>query len=416
MLDEIKKIGLEKIYNQSILRYKNERITLNIVRLQSKILSAYKEAVSNYIKLRFPLTCDLNTYINIWIKKVISIDVATLAVKTASEYPPNFFKDSIDFFSTFPHEEINKLYRKIYDAPLEERHEIWKGYFTNSSKISLSKLEQLFIKISKEKVNFAKSKGFKNDTDMFIDQYKIPKVDYDLFLKNVDRVINFCNHQLPVSNNLPVNFYSEFSSVCYICNQNQFSFNDIGDVQKYFENNFISVKKFKSKISIEFGEKSEMTYKKEDDSFLISIFSKQNNRHRMSDLIHEFCHVVNYLEMMSKNINPFDIGRYIREKEAIKLEFKILKKDFPELFKSTIFGILDTFKKVLFELELSNNSDMLPNKLYAKCFNRCYLSQNQRSNFSYLIEPNIVFSHYFLFPYAVAYVNILSAYIGNIKE
>lgn len=410
MLNKIKELGLEKVYDEAILNYKKDKIYPDINKVQKIILDSHKEAVNKYGELKSPITCNVDTYADIWIKKVISLDVATLAVKTVSEYPPNFFKGSIDFFSAFPHEEINKLYRKIYDAPIEERHKIWKSHFTNLFKISLSKLEQLFMKIAKEKVNFAKNKGFKNDTEMFIDRYKIPNIDYDLFLKNVDRVIKFCNHQLPNSKNLPLNFYSEFSSVCYMCNQKQFPFKDIIDVQKYFENNFKLVKKFKSKIDIEFGEKSEMVYKKEDDSFLISIFSKQNNRHKMFDLIHEFCHVVNYLEMMSKKINPFDIGRYMREKQAIKLEFKILKNDFPNLFKSSMFGILSTFQRVFFELELSNNSNIPSNKLYAKCFNRCYLSQKQKSNFSYLIEPNIVLNHYFLLPYAVAYVNILTKF------
>jgi len=243
---------------------------------------------------------------------------------------------------------------------------------------------------------------------MFIDQYKIPNIDYELFLKNIDKIIDFCNTQLPEENELQVNFYSEFSSVCYMCNQKQFPFKDINDVQKYFEDNFKLIKKFKDKINIITGDKSEMTYKKENDTFQISLASKQNNRHKMSDLIHEFCHVVNYLDMMQKGINPFDVGRYIREKNAIEMEFKILKKDFPDLFKSTLVGILGTFQRVLFELELSNNSKILPSELYAKCFNRCYQSQKQKSNFSYLIEPNIILNHYFLFPYAVAYVNILS--------
>lgn len=408
MIDKIKKLGLEKVYNESISNYEKDGISPDINKVQKIILYSHKEAVNKYKELIPPITCSMDTYVDIWIKKAISLDVATLAVKTASEYPPNFFKGSIDFFTAFPHKEINNLYQKIYDAPLKERHKIWKLYFINSSKISLSKLEQLFMKVAKEKVNFAKNKGFKNDTEMFIDRHKIPDIDYEFFLKNVDRVIELCNSQLPENKDSPINFYSEFSNVCYMCNQKEFPFNDIVDVQKYFEENFKLIKKFKSKINIEFGEKSEMTYKKEDDSFLISIFSKQNNRHKMSDLIHEFCHVENYLELMSKNINPFDIGRYIREKEAIKLEFKILKKDFPDLFRSTVFGTLGTFQRVLFELELSNNSNIPSNKLYANCFNRCYLSQKQKSNFSYLIEPNIVLNHYFLFPYAVAYVNILS--------
>ena len=408
MLHKIKKLGLKKVYNQSILNYKKDRITPDIDKVQKIILDSHKEAINKYKELKPPITCSIDTYVDIWIKKAISLDVATLAVKTASEYPPDFFKGSIDFFTVFPHEEINKLHGKIYDAPLDERHKIWKLYFTNSSKISLPKLEQLFIRIPKEKVAFSKSKGFKNDTDMFIDRYKIPNIDYNFFLKNIDDVIKFCNGHIPEGKDLPTNFYSEFSSVCYMCNQNQFPFDNIAGVQSYFENNFKLIKKFKNKINIVFGEKSEMTYIKETDTFQISLYSKQNNRHKMSDLIHEFCHVENYLEIMSKNINPFNIGRYTREKEAIKLELKILKKDFSGLYKSMLGSILGTFQRVLFELELSNQSNMLPNKLYAKCFNKCYLSQKQKSNFSYLIEPNIILNHYFLFPYAVAYVNILS--------
>jgi len=407
MIDKIKKLGLEKIYNQSILNHKKDQIVPNINDIQKIILDSYKEAVNKYKELIPPISCDINTYIAIWIKKTISLNVATLAVTTSSSYPLNFFKGSIDFFTIFSHEEINKLYRKIYDAPLEERHKIWKSYFTNSSKILLSKLEQLFMKIPKEKVNFAINKGFKNDIEMSIDTYKIPATEYKSFLKNIDTVIKICNTNLPQEKDLPENFYSEFSRVCYMCNQTQFPFKDRSSVQSYFQDNFKLIKKFKNNINIVIGDRSEMTYIKEDDIFQISIASNQNNRHKMSDLIHEFCHVVNYLDMMQKGINPFDTGRYIRERKAIEMEFKILKKDFPDLFKSTLFGILGTFQRVLFELELSNNSKMLPSELYAKCFNRCYLSKKQKSNFSYLIEPNIILNHYFLFPYAVAYVNII---------
>ena len=319
----------------------------------------------------------------------------------------NKFRDSINFYESFSDIQLKDIRKNVYDAPLEQRESIWKSLFSPHTNLQKDKIEKLFIKMSIERERFAIDKGYKSAIDMFLDRYKIPNNEYLKFLKNVDKVIEICNKNLPPKKDLSTLFYSEFSGTCFICNQKDFPFKDIKSVQKYFEDNYKNVKKYKNKIVIKSGEKSEMIYKKESDTFEIYLGTSLNSRHKIADLLHELCHVETHLKYLSNGVNPQEVGMYEREKSSTKLEFEILSRDFPELYNSTLGNVLRIFKMTLFEIELYKNQDRDLSKLYAECFNRCYRDGNQKTNPTYLIEPEIILTHFTKMAHTIAFANLL---------
>lgn len=115
---------------------------------------------------------------------------------------------------------------------------------------------------------------------------------------------------------------------------------------------FPTLKSFDKKIEITIGNDTSMFYNAERDIFEIGLWEQDNNRHKMFDLIHELCHVVYYLENFENNVNVLEQSRYQREKSNLETEMELLKKEFPELYKSWFAQLLNAFAVTLFELEI----------------------------------------------------------------
>ena len=155
------------------------------------------------------------------------------------------------------------------------------------------------------------------------------------------------------------------------------------------------------------GNRSTVSYKKETDSFEITIDRYSNTRHQIIDLIHELSHVIYYLESLSNSDDPFSKGTYIREKEAAKVESTILKKLSLSLYKALFVQNLLLLHRVLFEIEIYRKPSRDLGKVYAQIFNHCFKSADQKRNLLYLMDERIIFSPLSSLPHAVAEVNTL---------
>jgi len=126
------------------------------------------------------------------------------------------------------------------------------------------------------------------------------------------------------------------------------------------------------------------------------------------DLIHELAHVVSMLKIFKKDKHLAFMGTYYWEKLAIQIEMNFLNKYFPKLFLAKLGNILQIIHQTLFEIEIYHDPKKDPDELYAICFNRCFKGASQKNNRSYLLNQDILYHHFRLLPYAVAYTNTLT--------
>jgi hypothetical protein len=401
---------LNQIYNEYISRYLEVTGSYNSNELKKTINKEASKAKDNYRKLANPKTCSIETYIKFWVREVLEKDLTEKEIKRM--YPDNDEKDPYrkaltGFFSLFPGDLVFRAEKEIFEAPFEKRKDIWSDF-----KLPLTKIERKFKELIYTRNNFlATQKGYSSFIAFSQTIKKIPKADYENFIDNVDNVITYCNKTLPKLDNLPKEFLSEFGNPCYICRINPFPYKsteDLDTLEKYIGGKYPIQTKYIEKISISFGDKTFMKYDVYNDGFQITLNKNVNFRHQSLDFIHEVCHFLIYLDYLKNDINHYELGTYQKEKEAIAKEFTILKEISPLVYKAFLGDVLGTIRRVLFELEVYNNTNQNLSKLYAKTFNRCYRGANQKENPLYLLDQRITFKPLSSLPYAVAYVELLS--------
>lgn len=319
-----------------------------------------------------------------------------------NQYSENPLYGSIKYYTVFPDEIRDQLKEKLYKSPVVERERVW-----NSFGLLFKEIEEAFIQFSTQRNEMAKTKGKPSFIEFCLDLYKIPTEDYLEFEKNIDRVIDYCNKELPEINKTE-DFYAEFGNHCYICAIQDFPFNDLEEVKEYVFNKCSNLEKEKDKINIVFDNYSQAEYKKENDSFEIKIDQNLNLRHKSTDLIHEMSHLINYLDLLNQGKDLKEVGVYLKEKETTQIELDLVSKISPSLYKALFGEFLSVFQRVLFEIELYKNPDQDLSKLYAQTFNRCFKGANQEVNRSYILEDRIVKQPLSSLSHAVALAKIIA--------
>lgn len=401
--------NLNIIYKEYLTSYKKEGIIIKPSKLQYKITESANEAVINYRKLKEPRTCPIETYIDLWVRQSIGYDLAKKSVKTVNlEKPPAEYKATVNFYLLYSNELLIKSKRELFDARPQERIEVWDSF-----DLPYQKIEERLKKVIKERNLLAKAKGFSNKIDMSLDWYSISTSDYKSFIKNVDKTILFCSNKLSHFTSLPEWFYSEFNRPCYLCQIPSIPFTSLDDVLNFVIKQYKMLDDFKHKIKIKLDRRSKMIYEKQTDSFKITIDEKGNIRHKLMDLLHELGHVVNYLMDFKVGINPYTKGIYKREKEAIKIEYALLKKLSPEIYKARFGDALLNFWEILFLVELHSNPDQNLSKLCASIFNKCFKNANQKYNPTYIVNENIMLQPFYTLPHAVSHSELILELISE---
>lgn len=388
-------MDVQKIYLECELRYKNKKIKFNRTNLLRKINNAEQQARSNYQKLSLPRICSLRAYTGVWINEKIGNDIAKKSVGKSfkMDNPLDEYKASADLINNFPKDLIKEIKNK-YSDKLDQ--------------IDYSLIRKKWIAAIIERNNFSLNKGFKSRLDMHLNNFMIPKSEYSKFLKNVDKIIDFCNQHITLD---PSKFSEwESSKVCFICYIKEFPLKNISDLINIFEKKYPILKKYKNKIKIRLDNKSNTKYVKEKDYFDITLNKKVSLNHQLMDLIHELSHVISMLKVFKKDDYLYFLGTYYWEKSAINIELNFINKNFPELFTAELGNILQIIHQILFEIEIYQHPNQNPDRLFAKCFNRCFKGANQKNNKTYLLNLDVLYNNFHQLPYVVGYTNILNKF------
>jgi len=396
--------SLKSIYQEYLPLYQSRLKSFKPDKLKRLILITAKEAEINYKKLNPPKIYSASNYIYIWVRRAVDIDLASKSIKKISlENPPALFKSSAKYISLFPEESIDEFSKKLFSAPLKKRGKTW-----NNFNLPFKKIEKRFIEMSAERIEFAHKKGFSSYIDMYLEMNNISHMPYKHLIESKDKVIKYCNKQLIIFKNLPENFYSEFNRPCFICNLPSFPLKTNKETIDCFIKKYPILNKFRNKIEISLGDRSELLYKKETDTFQIIINKNLNSRHKIMDLIHELSHLI-YNIKNPENKNKTSSGKsYLREKEALKIELSMLKSLSDKVLRASLGETLLTYHRVLFEIELYKKPKQNLSKLYAKIFNKCFKEAKQKTNPLFILDEYITLRPLSSLPYALAYSEVLN--------
>lgn len=312
------------------------------------------------------------------------------------------YQSSINFFNIYPPEFQKKLQNVIWHESIEKRSKIW-----DKQEIPFEKIKKSFINLVVQRNKFLVEKGFSSSVDYYLNLYKIPIVKYNEMLKNLDKVVDYCNQQLSDINKEPLTFYSEFGNHCYVCTLKNFPFQDAESVKKYIFENDKLLKEYKDKIIFINNVISKSSYNKITDKFEVYIDKNQNFRHQTIDVIHELAHIKNCI-LNYKNFNqPKKIGVYYSELKTLKIELELLKNISHELYFSVFGEFLKVFHRVLFEIEIYTNPNQNLDKVYALTFNKCFNGAIQISNRSFILDEAIINNPFSTLPHAIAQYKII---------
>lgn len=399
---------IEKVCREYLPRYEKAGKKVSLKYLDNIIEKATKSAKENYQSLKDPKTCDLKDYVGYYIrdelladyiyktfpKKSISDPTQTDSLAVAMNAYLKILPLNSRSFSEYLRQGIYKGLKEKGERYVEK---IYLSY--------LKKAERLYIKIIKARNRSSKKQGYKDYINLYLAETgKISLKEYQFFLKNRDRVIKFCQKQIPQVK-LPIWFYSQFDTPCFLCRLDTFPEIDFPDgVMRFVTKEYPIFKKFQHETKIKNGDRVYTEYIKKTDSFVIGLNKKLNKRHQVSGLIHELSHVVAIL----KNFSILSQGKYQGELEATRIELKLLKKLSPELYGEKIASMLVALYQVSFEIETYKKTNQDLPVLYAKIINHHLPQAKQVKNYTYLINENFVTHPLRNLPHAMAYVKLIS--------
>jgi len=374
----------------------------NLIYLQKKAQEATCKARENYSKLTEPKICSLETYINIWGREVLDQEFSLKTFRKVHLEKPSknqYSQILASLFNLLPLELVPYLKNEVFNAPLSQRQKNWQNF-----NLPLTKIKNLFKRLILSRNKEARKIGYPSLTDQLLEKNKISKNTYLLFVKNIDGLIKSLNQELPKTK-IPSMFYSPFNLPCFICQLYSFPFQSLQEVFEFVAKEYPVIKKFRQKIKIKTKDKYAFCfYEKEKDVININIEKKVNIRHQSILLIHELSHAISFLNYLGRGKDLLFIkGKYGAEKEAIKIEMKLLKKISDQLYRARLGEILlFYFLPTLFEIEVYKKPNQDLSKLYAQTFNRCFLKAKQRTNSLYLLNQEFIARPFAFFPHAIA--------------
>lgn len=363
----------------------------------------------NYQSLKNTKTCSLKDYIDYYVKEELTTNSIrkTFSKKNISDpTQTNSLAIAVNtYFKILPlitqsfHTYLDK---NIYKELKEEGEESTQKLFLPL----LKKAEKPYIKIVKARNQLAQKQGYNNFINLHLEQTaKISEKEYQFFLKNKEKVVKFCQSQIPKIK-IPAWFYSQFNTPCFLCQLPTFPKIDFPNgAMDFVGKQYPILKKFQHKIKIKQDNSTNMEYVKKTDSFVIRLSKKLNNRHQICSLIHELAHVIATLI----NFNILLENKYQHELEATKIELKLLKKLSPELYKENLTNMLVVLYQTSFEIETYKNPDQDLPALYAKTVNQHFPLAKQTKNYTYLINENFITHPLRNLPHAMAYVKLLKS-------
>lgn len=416
-VEKIRKDIILPISKEYYSLFRSERVDLSSCDLNKLINHSFKDAIDSFHKLDLSKTYCLSAYVAYWIREELIkvFTIKTLRKVSWREGDPGESQDLKtikNFFSILPPGSFVSLSQRLFRAgSLAKRKNIFRQY-----QRLFDKLRKPFEDLVGWRNVFAQKREYPNYISYMRQKDKIENEEYELFIKNVDQIISYCYAQLPKVENLPCWFYSQYNQPCFLCLMpfpKELSTEKVLDIVAGL---YPQLKSFLPKVRIVYTDKARTLYIKEDDLFEVSIRKNVNQRHQMIDLVHELGHVIYFIDSFTNNVDIMKCGKYVAEKAALRVAFRVLNSIDPKILKAYCADLLQVIHRSLFELAIYFEPMQDYDRLYARLFRKCFPCSSQRSNPLYLLDEHIVEQPLTSLAFTVASVNLLSLTLGKTPE
>lgn len=416
-VEKIKEAIILPISKEYYSLFHKEGVDISSDDLNKLINRSFKNAVNNFHKLNLSKTYYLSAYVAYWIReeliKVFIIKTSRkVSLREDNPRESQDLKAIRNFFSLLPLGSSAFMEQRLFKSPsLVKRKNIFGQY----QKL-FDKLRKPFEDLVGWRNILVQKKRYPNYISYIRQKDQIPNEEYELFIKSVDQIISYCYAQLPKVENLPCWFYSQYNQPCFLCLMpfpKELSTEKVLDIVVGL---YPQLKAFLPKIRIIYTNKARTRYLKENDLFKMSIRKNVNQRHQMIDLVHELGHVIYFIDSFANNVDILKCGKYIAEKAALRVVFKVLNSIDPRILKAYYADLLQVIRRSLFELAIYTEPIQNYDFLYARLFRKCFPCSSQRSNPLYLLDERIVEQPLTSLPFTVASVNLLSLTLGKTPE
>lgn len=363
------------------------------------------DANEKYTSLKAPRFMAQDNYVLHWLREELNkyLVSKTMMAVTQENTDPQA-KALFSLFEVFGPKLQEEIISEISMVDsMEERRELWE-----KKNLPVREIEKRIKALACARNEKAREKKHDDFIHQIIVSHKISDGEFQKFVENVDSVIQYCNDNLPEIKK-SVNFYSEYFQPCYLCNIKFPEINFPDGVVSFVSDKYPLLKEFESRLNITLGEKSGERYIKEDDTFRITIDSKQNTRHRSILLIHELSHVVNQIEEYQNGDEPLRVGKYLEEKKAVEMGIFLLKNISPEVYRAYLGDVLLLILRTIFEISIYKEQVENLSQTYAELFNRCFPEANQKENQFYLLDKAIISRPLASLSQTVALVNTIAS-------
>jgi len=250
-------------------------------------------------------------------------------------------------------------------------------------------LKPLFKQHVIELNKVAEKDGYKNRIDYMNERNGVPKEKFKLFLEKADEVIKILNRKFP---ELPLEwadwYWSKYSIPDAPCLATQKKYVIPDDIIKMIKKKAPEVAALLPKIKIQKLKDfySSARYDKKKKKVIISTPLWRTSVCGAFTFIHEISHAVVMLNYAKKGIDTSSKSKYWGEREAYKVESKLVKK----LFSKKVYGawlasFLDQISSALFEYEIYTRPERNFDRVFARVINHCYLKARQHENPFYVL-------------------------------
>jgi len=298
-----------------------------------------------------------------------------------------------EYFNLLPPEDFEAKFRLLHRTKLslEQRKKNYKKL-----RPLINQLKKIFKKRVAENNKKANFLGYPNYLEYILISNAIPKKDFNLFLKNIDRFVALVHKDFPATElvkkvkewttlNIP------FPDGNFVFSRKfKFSGEIINLISKY------DPRMSKNKNRIEIKSKnddfySSTSYISGEDIVTIRLDKNLIAPYKTLTFVHELGHALDYLDCADKKIVPHALPKYLQEYSAIEFTYNFIKKEISERRQKLIrYNLLSTLACTLFEIDVFTNDKQDFDKAYAGAINRCYPVARQTKNPLYVFNKRFI--------------------------
>jgi hypothetical protein len=239
---------------------------------------------------------------------------------------------------------------------------------------------------------------------------KIPSETFYFFLTHIDEVIAIINDKLPLPDDLPDLYWSQYNDPDPICLNCQRTFRIPDHIYLILGEKYPQLEDYLSRICINEEDQrfNRAMYSEETDTVTLYGSTKIKTFHNALYFAFYLGFAIAFLDSLEAGIPPKERSMYLLEKKQVTILHDFIDY-FPRRTQYACYGdMLRFFIPALFEYDIYTKPNQDFSKAYARAYNRCFYKCHQSTNPFYVIQSAFITNPLRSLTLAIVQAEILS--------